>query len=280
MDENIAWKRLRKLRALPSTSTSLHFRLDCDFSLPVSCARNIVSLERNFFHSSGRKVFTLSIWCKTFPSDDKGRKRVQEALTFAPGFREAVAPARQQRQHLHHDRQLEEHPAAAQPPRRASLPQGRGRCPRRLLPALPAPPWRGPGPGPGPGGRCPRRGAEAEEGSRPLPRSGKPLPRRLGPSSPRPQKWSRPSPRPAPGRGEETGEGRGPRSMRAPVSPRGPGGRGPFPPVAGEEAALPPRGEGPREARGLCAGPRGCASAGGCASGAASPSRTAFNAVV
>lgn len=86
--------------------------------------------------------------CKTFPiSSINGKKALEKAPTFAPRFREAVHPAHQHRQHLHHDRQFNKHPAAAQPPRLASLAQGRGPLPAGLRPA---PPLCGPGPAPAP----------------------------------------------------------------------------------------------------------------------------------
>lgn len=189
-------------------------------------------MEGKFFLSS---TYTLQNFAPL------GAIALPKALTLARGLREAMHPARQQRQHLHRDRQPEEHPAAARPCR-ASPARGRGRCPRGSCRAAL---------------RAPARPRALSSGAV-LNRTAEPT-AALGRSSPRPQKWSIPSPPPVPGRGEETGEGRGRRSMRAPL--RGPASRSPCPPAPGGA-----------EPRGLRASRRGHGWR-----GAASPPRTGLS---
>lgn len=179
-------------------------------------------MEGKFLLSS---IYTL----QNFPHlGENGENALTKVLTFARWFREAMPPACQQRQHLHHDRQLEEHPAAALGGR--AWPSDGGSCPRGLLPCAP---FRARGPE--------RRAAAARRalssGAVLKPQSGAGRGAREDRSAPRPRArrngGGRPRPRRRPraeGGGEETGEGRGRRSMRAPLRSRGPGSRSPFPP--------------------------------------------------
>lgn len=148
---------------------------------------HLAEWKESFYHP-------LCLPCRTFPIRSRGREAPGRALTWARGFGEAVAAARQQRQHLQRDRQPEEHGSAAEP--------RRGACQHRR-------PREPPGPA-RPGGRCPARGAEARGSRCPG----------LGPASPRPQKWSSPAPPAAPGSGRSRGRA-GPGACAAPAL-RGP----------------------------------------------------------